>query len=169
MPDATDASRPADAVSDIRRGVMHLARRLRVARGPEALNSSKLSVLSHLANRGPMTPGQLASAEFLRPQSLTRLLAELEAEGHVVRTPDQQDRRQYLVSLSPDGLMALGRDMATRDAWLRQAMTGLTVAEREILSVAGRLMDLLADSVDLLDGPGASGKPEVSLPVGGGA
>jgi DNA-binding MarR family transcriptional regulator len=170
MPDATRQSpNHADEVADLRRGTMHLARRLRVARGPGALNSSKLSLLSHLARHGPMTPGQLASAESLRPQSLTRLLAELEDEGNVVRHPDQSDRRQSLITVTGPGLDAMARDVATRDAWLAGAMTGLTQAERDILAVAGRLMELLADGRDLLDESGSSGKPEPSLPAGGGA
>ena len=161
--------RPSDQVADLRRGTMHLARRLRVARGPGALNPSTLSLLSHLARRGPMTPGQLASAEFLRPQSLTRLLADLEAEGYVVRAPDPDDGRQYLVTIARAGRDAMARDVASRDAWLAGAMTGLTRAERDILAVAGRLMDLLADGLDLHEGPELSGKPEPAVPAGGGA
>jgi DNA-binding MarR family transcriptional regulator len=170
MPRATPTtSNHPDEVADLRRGTMHLARRLRVARGPGALNSSKLSLLGHLSRRGPMTPGQLAAAESLRPQSLTRLLAELEDEGNVVRHPDQADRRQYLVTVTERGLDALARDVATRDAWLAGAMTGLTQAECDILAVAGRLMELLADGHDLLDPDESSGKPEPTPPAGGGA
>jgi DNA-binding MarR family transcriptional regulator len=160
---------PSDEVADLRRGTMHLARRLRMARGPNALNSSTLSLLGHLARRGPMTPGQLATAEFLRPQSLTRLLADLEADGYVVRTPDPDDGRQYLVTIARAGRDAMARDVATRDAWLAGAMTGLTQAERDILAVAGRLMDLLADGLDLHAELEPSGKPEPAVPTGGGA
>jgi DNA-binding MarR family transcriptional regulator len=124
---------------------MHLSRRLRMARGSEALSSNKLSVLSHLARRGAMTPGQLAATEFQQPQSLTRLLADLEQDGLVAREQSAQDRRQFLISITAKGSEALSADMARRDEWLTEAMAGLTTAERDILVVAGRLMESLAD------------------------
>jgi DNA-binding MarR family transcriptional regulator len=87
----------------------------------------------------------------------------------VVRSPDPDDGRQYLVTIARAGRQAMDRDVATRDAWLAGAMTGLTQAERDILAVAGRLMELLANGLDLHDGPEPSGKPDPAVPAGGGA
>lgn len=98
-----------------------------------------------------MTPGELAAAEFVQPQSLSRLLAELEQAGLVSRTPDAIDRRQYLVAITAEGRRTVARDVAGRDAWLSQAMDSLTVAEREILHIAATLMDRLADTDAPLD------------------
>jgi DNA-binding MarR family transcriptional regulator len=146
MPDPENPLAPPDLdVAAVRRGVMHLSRRLRAARGPGALSPSKLSVLSHLASRGAMTPGQLAGVEFQQPQSMTRLLAALEDDGLVERQQKADDRRQFLISVSDDGRRALGADVARRDHWLAEAMATLTGAERDILLVAGRLMESLAD------------------------
>lgn len=92
-----------------------------------------------------MTPGQLAATEFQQPQSLTRLLADLEQDGLVAREQSAQDRRQFLISITAKGSEALSADMARRDEWLTEAMAGLTTAERDILVVAGRLMESLAD------------------------
>jgi DNA-binding MarR family transcriptional regulator len=151
--------------AEIRRGVMHLARRLRAVRPEDSLSSGKLSLLGHLARRGPMTPGQLATAEFLRPQSLTRMLAELEDEGLARRTPDRTDGRQSLMSITEEGHEAVSRDMVSRDAWLAQAMIRLSHTERDVLRIAARLMEQLADG-DPLHPPHASGKP-VTAPRGG--
>jgi DNA-binding MarR family transcriptional regulator len=145
----------------IRRGVTHLSRRLRAERTADALSPGKLSVLSHLARRGPLTPGQLAAAEFLQPQSMTRLLAELEEMGLIARTPDGNDRRQYIVAITGDGHEALERDMSARDAWLAGAMSRLSPAERDLLRIAAQLMEQLADE-DLPrphEDLGRSGKP----------
>jgi DNA-binding MarR family transcriptional regulator len=167
-PQALEPAGVAPDASEIRRGVMHLSRRLRVARGSGALSSSKLSLLSHLARRGAMTPGQLAAAESLRPQSLTRLLAELEDEQLLSRTPHPEDGRQSLVAVTDAGRAALAHDVAGRDAWLSEALLRLTPAERDILAVAGRLMEFLADLPDMLDAANEAAKPEPAPPVGGG-
>jgi DNA-binding MarR family transcriptional regulator len=67
----------------LRRCVQRLARRLQAERAAEGLSLTKISVLGHLARRGDLTPSQLAAADRLRPQSLTRVLAELRDDGLV--------------------------------------------------------------------------------------
>jgi DNA-binding MarR family transcriptional regulator len=150
---------PGGVAGQVRRGATHLARRLRVERPADSISSGKISVLSNLVRRGPLTPGQLAAAEFLQPQSLTRLLAELEEAGLVSRSPHLTDRRQYLVAVTAAGREALARDMESRDRWLDHAMAELTPAERDILRIASTLMERMADSDNPLDTAVASGKP----------
>ena len=162
----------------VRRGATRLARRLRMERpdparpapgtpdpGTPALNSTELSppelsnqalgILAHLYRRGPMTPGALAAAERLQPQSLTRTLARLERQGLVALQPDDRDRRRSLLALTDAGHQALARDMRHRDGWLAGAMARqLTPAERDLLRIAAELMDRLADA----DDPCSSGR-----------
>jgi DNA-binding MarR family transcriptional regulator len=135
-----------------RRGATRLARRLRMERPsppqarPEPSNLA-LSVLAHLHRRGPMSPGALAEAERLQPQSLTRTLARLERQHLVVRRPDARDHRRSLLALTEAGARALTADMRQRDDWLAAAMARqLTRAERELLRLAGDLMERLAES-----------------------
>ncbi len=142
---------PAEGVSDaaaaeIRQGVTRLARRLRAVRAPGTLSNNKLGVLGTLYRNGPSSPGELAEAEHQQPQSLTRVFAELETDGLLSRTRDRHDGRQSVLSLTPAGLDALRREMAERDTWLASAMTELTETERQVLLLAGRLMDRIADS-----------------------
>jgi DNA-binding MarR family transcriptional regulator len=49
-----------------------------------------------------------------------------------------------VLSITPAGIDALAHDMAQRDAWLVSALAGLTDAERQVLRIAGTLMDRLA-------------------------
>jgi DNA-binding MarR family transcriptional regulator len=143
---------PADAqVVDLRRAVARLGRRLRAERSDTSVSTGKISVMSHLLRRGPLTPSELAAAEFVQPQSLSRPLAELEQAGLVSRTPDTTDRRQYLVAITEEGRRTISRDVAGRDAWLALALDSLTVAERGVLHIAARLMDRLADGDAPLD------------------
>lgn len=77
---------------------------------------------------------------------MTRVFAELEADGLIARTADSADRRQSVLTLTAEGLRALERDMAERDAWLAAALGTLNETEREVLRLAGALMDRLADT-----------------------
>jgi DNA-binding MarR family transcriptional regulator len=135
----------AEAVVQVRRGVTHLARRMRAERRGQAMSSGKVGVLGHLVRRGPLTPGQLAAAEFLQPQSLSRLLAELNDSGLVARTDHPEDGRQSLISVTAAGRRSLAEDMGSRDEWLEHAMLSLSQAERDILVVAAGLMERMAD------------------------
>ncbi|MGW2723257.1 MarR family winged helix-turn-helix transcriptional regulator [Streptomyces sp. NPDC001492] len=130
----------------IRRGVMRLNRRLRQERGDGSLSANQLLVLGHLHRHGSATPGEVAAAERQRPQSLTRVFAELEAEGLIVREPGAVDRRQSVLSPTEAGRRALERDMAERDAWLSRALASLSPTERGLLELAGALMEQLADA-----------------------
>ncbi len=146
--DPPDEPHRACAV-EIRRGVVHLGRRLRQERPPASLSPNQLGVLSYLGRHGPATPGEVAAAERQRPQSLTRTFAELETEGLIVRAPDRTDRRQSLLSVTSRGSAVLAEDMANRDTWLAAALATLTDTEREVLRLAGALMERLAGAQDV--------------------
>lgn len=135
-----------EAVAEIRHGIMRMSRRMRSARSPDALSGNKLVVLGHLYRNGSATPGELAGAEGQKPQSLTRVFAELEAEGLVSRARAEHDRRQVVLTITPRGAEALRRDVQERDAWLAGALAGLSETERDVLLIAARLMGRLADS-----------------------
>ncbi|MDN3354392.1 MarR family winged helix-turn-helix transcriptional regulator [Actinomadura sp. DC4] len=134
------------AVAEIRRGVTRLAHRLRAERPAGALSANKINVLGHLYRRGPSTPGEVAAAAFQQPQSLTKAFAELEAAGLVTRRPSDHDRRASVLTITETGCDALTRDMAQRETWLAEALTGRTRAEVELLRVAAVLMDEIADT-----------------------
>lgn len=130
----------------IRRGVVRLNRRLRQERSDGGLSPNQLIVLGHLHRRGSATPGEIAAAERQRPQSLTRVFAELEAAELIVREPGTADRRQSILKLTAQGRRALDRDMAERDTWLAGALASLSATERGVLELAGAVMERLADS-----------------------
>jgi DNA-binding MarR family transcriptional regulator len=134
-----------ELVAQVRRGASRLGRRLRLERPADSLSQTKLAVLAHLRRRGAATPGELAAAERLQPQSLTRVLADLEAEGMLSRRRDERDRRQYVLEITPVGMLALLQDMDERDHWLAEALRGLTETEQQVLYLAGVLMDRLSD------------------------
>jgi DNA-binding MarR family transcriptional regulator len=131
----------------LRRGTMRLARRLRMERPEAGAPLQELSVLGHLNRRGPMTPGQIAVAERVQPQTLTRTLAALEGKGEIRRQADAADRRRSVLSITDAGLRALLSDLRQRDSWLSLAMAEeFTPTERRLLLLAGELMERLAES-----------------------
>ncbi len=144
----SEESQPAlPAAIVVRRGVVGLSRRLRLERTAASPTTLELSVLGHLHRRGPLTPGDLAAAERILPQSLTRTLTNLEANGLMQREPDPADGRRSLLAITDSGLVALRGEMQHRDGWLATAMTAqLTSTEIELLRLAGELMERLADA-----------------------
>ncbi|MFF0017294.1 MarR family winged helix-turn-helix transcriptional regulator [Streptomyces sp. NPDC005374] len=143
---AADPEDRLPSAARIRRGIMRLNRRLRQERGDGCLSANQLEVLGHLHRHGSATPGEVAAALRQRPQSLTRVFAELEAEGLVGREAGSVDRRQSVLSLTASGRLALERDMAERDAWLAGALASLSATERGVLELAAEVMERLADA-----------------------
>ena len=151
------------AASTLRRGVLALSRRLQGERSPHGLSLTKISMLSHLARRGEMTPGELAAADRLRPQSVTRVLAELEQAGLAVRVRDTTDGRQRRLRLTQAGVHLLADDMSQRDQWLSRAMTDLlTPTERDLVALAAGLLERLGSPPDAPSAPGAERATAVS-------
>src|SRR5437667_12712126 len=87
----------------LRTSLFGLMRQLRQAQPADAIGSARLGVLGALYRLGPMTPTTLAAHERVRLQTLTRLLAELEAEGWIVRAAHPVDGRQTVVSMDDIG------------------------------------------------------------------
>lgn len=129
------------------KAVLQLARRLRSERPNPSVSLSSLGLLARLHQQGPMPAAALARAERLQPQSLSRLIAKLDADGLIARQPDPIDRRALVIAITPGGRRALKRDMDARRDWLEAALaTVLTPAERERLTDAAELMLRLAAS-----------------------
>jgi DNA-binding MarR family transcriptional regulator len=133
--------------SATRRSITRMARCLRQLRSPHEVSGSKLSLLGRLFRAArPMTATDLAHIEHLQPQSLTRIIADLEEGGLIHRREDEKDRRQLLIEITPKGCDLLIQDAQRQNAWLVQMMTTqLTRAEREILRISSELLDQLAD------------------------
>ena len=139
----------------LRATVSHFTRRLRNALPPDGLSVAKLSVLGLLHRLGPQTPSELARRERVRLQSLTRLLAELEADGWLRRMPHAADGRQSVLSLTRAGVQALTADVQRREASLAGAIGAtLSAAERAQLLKACALIERIAEA--LPDAPAAA-------------
>jgi DNA-binding MarR family transcriptional regulator len=131
---------------ELRVVIGRLIRRLRVEHG-WGFGMTQAAVLGRLEREGPESIGDLAGAERVRPQSMSQMLADLEADGLIARRPDEHDGRRTLITLTAKGLTVLEQDRARRDSWLAQALAeGLTDEERallvEVVPLLGRLAEM---------------------------
>jgi DNA-binding MarR family transcriptional regulator len=136
----------SDDTALIVRGVLRLSRRLRSERPDSAVSLSAIGMLSTLHRSGPMPAARLAQAERLQPQSLSRLIAQLDRDGLIKRRPGKEDRRTLILEITEAGRRALSHDMTARRAWLERAMRKVLVpGEREMLAHAAVAMLRLAN------------------------
>ncbi|HTB70976.1 MAG TPA: MarR family transcriptional regulator [Solirubrobacteraceae bacterium] len=130
--------------SRLRLALGHLIRRLRAERHRFSL--SQASVLGRLDRTGPSSIGDLAVAERVRPQSMTQIVDDLEADGLIERRADPSDGRRTLVELTDRGLQTLNEDRREREGWLARTIAeDLTPREQRLLAEVLPLLERLAE------------------------
>ena len=137
-----DAERTADRLHS---AAIHLLRRLRREDAQSGLSAPRLSALSVLVFGGPLTLGELANAEQVRPPTMTRLVTALEADGLVTREPDPSDGRLTRIRATPNGRTLLLRGRARRVAALTAEVRALAPDEREVLDAAVTILEGVID------------------------
>jgi DNA-binding MarR family transcriptional regulator len=121
--------------------VLRLGRRLRAERPAFSVSLSQLGVLATLHRLGAMPAARLADHERLQPQSLTRLIAEMQAAELIVRRRCATDRRTLSIELTRKGRLALDHDIGARREWLERAMAAtLSPTEQALLRLSAELM-----------------------------
>lgn len=127
-------SRTAGTLADrLHSAAIHLLRRLRRGDEAEGLSAPRLSALSVIVTRGPITLGELAAAEQVRAPSMTRLVQALEADGLVRREADASDRRVVRLRATARGRSLLARGRARRVAALAEELARLGPDDAEVL------------------------------------
>lgn len=131
----------------LRRASTRLALRLRAERTGDGLGSTGVAVLGQLHRRGSLTATEIAAAERVQPQSLTRVLTSLEEQGFISRQQDTEDRRRNTIELTPAGRDLLKDHMQSSDDWLAEAIAQrLNPTEQAVLQLAAGILDQLLDS-----------------------
>src|SRR5947209_14248803 len=139
-----DANEPGLA-SRLRLAVVRLNRRLRAQRDVEAVATlTQLSAMASLHRHGPMSPGELAARERVRPPSMTRVVAALVECGFVDRSPHPTDGRQTVVALTETGRDYVDAEVTARERWLDAQLAQLTPDERAVLHRAVDIIDRIA-------------------------
>jgi DNA-binding MarR family transcriptional regulator len=137
----------AEAITDFRRSVTRLGRLLSASMPKGELSPMKLSALGILRREGPLSASALASRLGILPQSLTRILADLESEDLLKRRRDERDAREHSLEPTVKALSLMRTEGVRRDASIREAMQrALTPIEIELLLLAGKAINKLADA-----------------------
>jgi DNA-binding MarR family transcriptional regulator len=109
---------------------IHLLRRLRRVDAEQGLSAPRLSALSVVVFGGPLTLGELAHAEQVRPPTMTRLAQALEREGLVDRRADPTDGRIVRIRATAKGRSLLARGRARRVETLAAYLGGVSAEDR---------------------------------------
>jgi DNA-binding MarR family transcriptional regulator len=145
-PGISSPERASALALELRTSLGKLKRKLAGQAGHEDLTSSQVSVLLRLEKDGPATVSNLARAEAMRPQSMSAVIAPLEAAGLVSGAPDPNDGRQTLLSLTKMCRKRIQERRAAKQDWLtRTIQTRLSAQEQEKLAAA---LEILARLVE---------------------
>jgi DNA-binding MarR family transcriptional regulator len=125
------------------------------ALAPMDLHVKQFGMLLVLATEGPHSQQYLSEWTRMDRTTMVALVDSLEERGYVRRERNPEDRRAYLVTISPEGRRAL-----------RRAQTAMAKAESRVLdslnkSETKQLLELLAKVAADIGRP----PPEVAEPV----
>jgi DNA-binding MarR family transcriptional regulator len=140
------AERASALAAELRATVGKLKRKLREQGGRSDLTPSQVSVLLRLEKDGPAAVSSLARAEGMRPQSMSAIVTSLLDAGLLSGSPDPNDGRQTLMSLSRRCQKLLTEGRAARQDWLTTTIQKkLSSQDQEKLATAVHLLTRLVE------------------------
>lgn len=138
----------AEALADqLHSSAIHLLRQLRREDDASGLSAPRLSALSVVVFGGPLTLGQLAAAEQVKPPTMTRIVTGLEKDGLVQRIGDVRDRRLTRIRATDKGQRILAAGRARRVEKLATAVKQLDASELAELARGVQLLETIIGSM----------------------
>ncbi len=148
MNNLSDTNHRPDLSCDERivKDLMHCARYLRTNSEGKGSQRRVLTMLSH---EGPMTQKDLLEKMGVRASSLSELLRKLESKGFVTKEKSNADKRNYHVSITPDGMHVLSEMQAQHQAAMADLLSGLSEDERtQLATLLSKLHRLWHERMD---------------------
>src|SRR3990170_1171726 len=115
---------------------IHLLRGVRQEDERTGVGPARLSALSVLVFAGPMRLTRLAGIEQVKPPTMTKVIAGLEAAGLVRRRADAEDARAVRLEATPRGTKLLQEGRRRRVARLAAGLQGLSSDELDLIGRA---------------------------------
>lgn len=134
-----------DVAEKLHKAAIRLLRAVRVADAETGVSPPKLSALSVLVFGGPTSLSALARAEQVTPPTMSKLVADLEAQGLVAKRADKTDKRGIRIEATTKGRALMEEGRRRRLAVLQARVAKLTRDERAQLHDAAALMLRLAE------------------------
>lgn len=97
------------------------------------LTEGQLNVLELMLQHEPMKPSDLLQYLNTTPAAITTLLDRMERGGLITRSRDQSDRRIVWVTVTEKGHREAKRGMGLREAYINDALDGLSVHNQQLL------------------------------------
>jgi DNA-binding MarR family transcriptional regulator len=129
---------------ELRMLLQRVARRIRNNRADGTMSDAKLGVLFRL-EVSPAAPGVLAERERVTPPSMNRTLNALEQSGLVARSPDPDDARKVIVTVTDAGLALIRETRRLRTRWFSQQLAALPQDERTALEAVIPVLRRIAE------------------------
>jgi DNA-binding MarR family transcriptional regulator len=105
---AENIAASVEAVADrLHSAAIHLLRRMRKQDVASGIGPTQLSALSVLVFGGPKTLGELATAEQVKPPTMSRVAAGLKRSRLIDIKPDPHDARRKNISATVKGTLLL--------------------------------------------------------------
>ncbi len=142
MSEPTKAVPEPELAARLRLAVGRLHRRIRID-GQESVPPLQLSVLASVEQHGPLRLSELARLEGVTAPTMSRVLAALEEQGLVSRSPDPADARCARITLSEAGAQALAAVRSRRTALLARRLDRLDDGQRAALAAALPALEML--------------------------
>jgi len=144
MANVKEKSEPApdmvEVADRLHSAAIHLLRRVRKQDTATREGPARLSALSVLVFGGPMTLGELAVAEQVRPPTMTRIVTGLEQSGLARRMADPADARRVRICATGKGVRLLQRVRKRRIEYLARHIEVLADKELESLRKAVNIL-----------------------------
>ncbi|MDH5804969.1 MAG: MarR family transcriptional regulator [Gemmatimonadota bacterium] len=141
MPDSRSSTAALDVADRLHSAAIHLLRRLRAEDTAGGLTAPKLSALSVIVFGGPITMGELAQAEQVKPPTITKLVKELELERLVSRKVQPSDTRVQRITATARGKKLLYEGRLRRVRTLARDLESLSLEDRKTLVRAAELLE----------------------------
>ncbi|WP_187978116.1 MarR family transcriptional regulator [Mycetocola sp. JXN-3] len=130
----------------LRRSVGDFVRATRAS--ADTLPDAQAATLGYLDREGPATIAELARKRNVRHQSMRVTVDDLERTELVDRTPNPDDKRSLLITITDPGRAALGQARAGRASTIDAAIAEeLTAEERRDLQRLSSILDRLTATI----------------------
>jgi DNA-binding MarR family transcriptional regulator len=150
QPEASEASRLA---ARFRLAIGRLHRQLN-QHLTHNLTLSQLSALASIERHGPIRIGDLATHERVAAATLSRIVANMEAQGLIARHPDPEDARACRLLLTPAGATELAKLRCAHTRLLGELLTELTPDQADALATALPVLEILVERLSRQPRPG---------------
>jgi DNA-binding MarR family transcriptional regulator len=143
----TSGKRSTEVADALHSAAIHLLRGVRKEDERTGVGPARLSALSVLVFGGPMRLTDLARIEQVKPPTMTKVVAGLEAGGLVRRRADAGDARAVRLEATARGTKLLQEGRRRRVERLGAALQALAPEDLDVLARAATLIERVAPTL----------------------